>query len=97
MSAVAKVFCEKTNDGRLKAFIFLSENQIPRATIKRVHREVFCIIPEYDKVEQGTWKFSVLIQSKDVAATFRKEIYLWKVLVRIDAEHTADIASFTLQ
>ncbi len=104
MTNVAKVFCEEMNDGRLRAFIFLSQTQIPEATIRKVHREVFCTIPSHDRVDcswdeigPGVWKFSVLIRSKDIAATFRKEIYLWKVLVRIDAKHTVDVASFTLQ
>ena len=99
-----RVFCHKQSTGRICAFILLSETHIPLETINKVYRDVFCIIPEQDrkdcewrKTADGIWKFSVLINVKDVAGKFRREVYLWKALVRINAKHALDFASFTLQ
>lgn len=104
MATVPILFREEMDDGRLKAFIFLSETLIQEAIIKRVYQEIFCTIPAHDKmdcswseVRRGAWKFTVFMQPHDdAAARFRKDTYLWRVLVRISPKNIPDFASFML-
>lgn len=104
MSYVPRVFCYTTRDGRLCASILLPASEISPLVIQAIHRDVFCTIPEAEQkdctwleIENSIWKFSVTINCSDPRDKFRKEVYLWKALVRISPKSTTDIGMFTVQ